>query len=347
MEVFVQHRSYPEKIKELFAAHQMDLGHEPEMISAVDEEWYSILVVDGDRALAHAISPKPIGKTGLYDVEPFMGYGGFLANSDDQSFLQEALFGYSEACRGLKIVAELIRFDPLLLNHQRFMRRAELNVVPAKPVIIVNCENDFETQILHFSAKCRGKLRRGLANFHVRSLDKSREIDSFRNLYEGSITRMATERHWLFSDHFYSKIAASPLFEIQSVWSNDNLAAAAVVGHHPTGSHYILAAHSAEYLTGAGERLIYEIARKGASRGQQRLMLGGGNTPASDDPLLLYKSKFAKTAATFYIGMFVHDRPNFEILQARAMALRPEIRNQSFFLKHRLLSDSAWQAAVP
>jgi hypothetical protein len=341
MEVFVKPRAYPAKFKELFPAHQIDLGHEPEMISALDEEWYSILVVDGHRALAHAIAPKPIGGTGLYDVEPFIGYGGLLTNSDDKYFLHEALLAYSAACRNLNVIAELIRFDPLLLNHQFFIDRDELNVVSAKHVIVVSCENNFEMQVSHFSKSCRSTLRRGLRDYHARVLDKSREIEVFRNLYEGSIARIAADKRWLFSDRFYSAIVASPLFEIQSVWSNNDLAAAALVGQHPTGSHYILAANSAEYLPGAGERLIYEIVRKAAERGHRRLMLGGGNTAALDDPLLRYKSKFGKSAAMFYIGTIVHDRPNFERIQAQAIALRPEIRDRQFFLKHRLLYGPA------
>jgi hypothetical protein len=339
MDVIIEARRYPTKFKEVFAAHQTDLGHQPEMMSAIDEEWYSILVFDGHRALAHAIAPKPIGETGLYDVEPFMGYGGLLVNTNDQCFLREALAAYSGACRSLKVVAELIRFDPLLLNHQFFIDRTELDVIPAKPVIVVSCERDYDRQIWNFSPPCRRRLRRGLQDFSARTLDKSKEIDLFRDLYERALGRVGANRNWGFSDRFYSAIAASPMFEVESVWSNDLLVAAAVIGHHVTAGHYVLAANSEDYLPGAGERLIYEITRNTVARGQRQLMLGGGNTPTSDDPLLRYKARYARDSVTFFVGMMIHDEAKFEMLQVQAIASQPELQNQKYFLKYRLVSN--------
>ena len=338
MQVFVEPRAYHAKFKEFFARAQMDLGHEPEMISALDEDWYSILVVDGARALAHAIAPKPIGRTGLNDVEPLMGYGGLLTSTADRSFLGDALAAYSVACRELKVVAELIRFDPLLLNHTDFLGRREINIVPAKDVVVVSCENDREAQISRFSAPCRRRLRRGLEKFHTRLLEKPREVTLFRDFYERSLVRVGAAKHWFLPDRFYAAITASSLFQIYSVWSDAELAAAALVGHHPTGAHYVLAANAENYPAGAGERLIYEITRDAAGRGERRLMLGGGNTSDPDDPLLRYKSRYAEKPVTFFLGTMVHDRPRFDALQTQAVAARPQISEETFFLKHRLVA---------
>ena len=341
MRVLVQPRAYPPEFMEFFAPNQMDLGHEPEMISAIDEEWYSILVVDRRRVLAHAIAPKRIGDSDLYDVEPFLGYGGLLTNSNDQCFLREALAAYSGACRSLKVIAELIRFDPLLHNCQVFIDHAELAVIPAKRVVIVTCEEDYKTQVSHFAKSRRKELTKSLKNYQARTLDKSEEIGLFRNLYERSLARLGAEKRWLFSDRFYSAIVASSLFEIESIWSGNHLVAAILIGHHATASHALLGGLSDDHPDGASTRIIYEAMRNAIARGQRRLVLGGGLTAAPNDPLLFYKSHFAKETSTFFVGMMVHDRPNFELLQAQAIALRPEIQDRQFFLKHRLVTSSA------
>jgi UDP-N-acetylbacillosamine alanyltransferase len=338
MKVTIERDTYPPEFERLFPPCRRDFCFEAAVQSAIESEWYSIMVTDGGHAFAHVVAPKPIPGTPWCDVEPFMGYTGFLTTSNKNGFLREALAAYSEACRSLRIIAELVRFNPILGNHWPYLGREELEVVAAKSIVVVSCERDEQQQIGHFSRSRRRDLRRGLRELQSRLLDKSSEIDLFRQLYERLLERAGAAPHWRFGNKFYAKVAACPAFEIQSVWSGNRLAAAALIGAHSTAYHYVLAANAEDYPPGAGERLIYEVARRAAENGCRQLVLGGGVTAAPDDSLLLFKARFAREPVTFFIGKMVHDRAKFEEISATAVAARPELANGSYFLKHRLVT---------
>jgi hypothetical protein len=235
----------------------------------------------------------------------------------------------------LRIVAEFVRFSPILENHRPYLGRQELDVGAAKSIVIVSCERDEQRQIGLFSPPCRRRLRRGLGELQARMLDKSSELGLFRQLYERSLERVGAAPHWWFGERFYARVVACPAFEIPSVWSRNRLVSAALIGTHRRAFHYVLAASAEDYPPGSGERLIYQVARRAVQAGCRYLVLGGGNSAAPDDSLLRFKAKFARDPVTFFVGKMVHDRPYFAELCNRAVAARPELAGGSYFLKYR------------
>jgi UDP-N-acetylbacillosamine alanyltransferase len=339
MKVIIERNAYPPEFGRFFPSCALDFCYVAEVQSAIESEWYSITVVDGGRAFAHIVAPKPIPGTAWCDVEPFMGYTGFLTNCTEHSFLGEALAAYSEACRSLRIIAELVRFNPVLGNHQPYLGRAELEVVAAKNIVVVSCEREEQQQIGHFSPPCRRRLRRSLIEQQARLLDKLSEMDVFRQLYERSLERVRAAHYWRFDDRFYARVAACSAFELASVWSGERLVSVALIGAHPTAFHYVLAANAEDYPPGAGERLIYQVARRAAQVGCRCLVLGGGNTAAPDDSLLRFKARFAREPVIFFIGKMIHDRSNFAELCNCAITARPDLAGSSYFLKYGLAAQ--------
>jgi hypothetical protein len=337
MKVAIERNDHPPAFAAFFPPSKADFGFDPAVQSALESEWYGVTISDAGRAFAHMVAPKPISGTPWCDVEPFLGYTGFLATSHDPAFLAEALAAYSDACRSLGIIAELVRFNPVLRNHLPYRDRPELEVAAAKLIVVVTCESDEAAQIEHFSKSRRRDLRRGLNDLQGRLLNKSTEMDRFRHLYECSQERLGTAPQWRFDDRFYAAVAACPAFEIQSVWSEERLAAAALIGKHPKACHYVLAASAEDYPVGASECLIYQSARRAAEAGCRHLVLGGGNTAAADDGLLRFKARFAREAITFFIGKMVHDEANFARISQQAVLARPELGNTPHFLKYRLV----------
>jgi hypothetical protein len=336
MKVNIERNAFPPEFGRFFPPHTTDFGYQAMVQSAIEAEWYGITITDGARAFAHLVAPKAIPGTAWCDVEPFILYTGFLTTSAEPGFLAAALAAYSEACRSLRIIAELVRFNPIPQNHVPFLGRGELDVVAAKSVVVVACETEEERQLGHFSFSGRKIVRRSLRELRGRLLDKSREMDLFRHLYERGLDRLGAAPHWRFGDRFYAAIAACPDFAIESVWSGDRLAGAQLVGMHPTAWHYLLLATADDYPRGTCERLTYQTARQAAAAGCQQAILGGGVTAAPDDGVLLFKARFARELTPFFIGKMVHDKAAFCRVTAAAVAARPALADSGHFLKHRL-----------
>ena len=338
MQVLLTENNHPPQFDVLFAKTSRDAFHESAVLSAVASRWYSVLIIDRGMAFHNAFAPSPIGDTGFSDVEPLMGYAGPLANTADGKFIGNALEAYSAACRELKIVAELVRFNPLLNNHLAFLAQSSIEVICAKRVVVMACSTDEETLLAQFSKGCRRDVRLGLRRYTFRRLAASETI-RFRELYEASVRRLNSDFRWLFSDRLYRAAAGSDLFSIYGVYDWQRLVSASLVLHHETCSHYVLAANAPDYPAGANELLIYGIARESAGRGINRLMLGGGITSSAADGAFRFKQKFAAGALDFHIGKIVHDRASYLCLCAAAAAAVPDLANSPLLMKYRLAQD--------
>lgn len=336
MQVSIGHNRHPDRFSRLIPAASLDLYHQPDVLSLIYPRWLSVLVSHGDQALAGCFEPRPIGDSGLSDVEPAMGYSGLVVNSADPGFIAEALAAYSAACRSERVVAELIRFNPVLADHRPFEDQAAIEVVPAKQVVVCRCSTDPAEVLAGFSSSRRKLVTRTRDRLSARLLEPS-EIDQFRGLYEQAMTRLQAESRWLFDDAFYAGLVRNPRFGVVGVWKSDRLLAACVIGCAAPIAHYVIAANSEDYAEGAGERLIFEAALESARRGADHLILGGGVTGAPDDGLLVFKKRFSPAAAQFYIGKMVHDTEAYERLCAAAVQAHPDRAGSRQLLRYRPL----------
>jgi hypothetical protein len=335
MQVQTQRGGHPPGLQGKIGQQRLDLYHEPETLDLTYDDWWSVLVTEGDQAFASCFGRRPIGDTGLYDVEPVMGYAGLLTNTDDPGFLARALDAYSAACRDLGVVAELIRFNPVLEDHQPFVGQPSVTVLAAKAVVVCHCSEDTDEVLAGFSASRRKLVTRMAGRLTARLLDKAHEIPLFRGLYDAAMVRLDTDGRWRFGDSFYDGVVANPRYAFVSVWKDERLLAACLIGCRPPVAHYVIAANTEDYVEGAGERLIFEAALEAARRGCDQLILGGGVTGAADDGLLVFKKRFAPETRTFHIGKMVHDEANYSALCEAAIAVRPSLKSSRQLLLYR------------
>jgi serine/alanine adding enzyme len=335
MQVQTQRGGHPPGLRDKIGQERLDLYHEPDTLDLIYDDWWSVLITEGDQAFASCFGRRPIGGTGLFDIEPVMGYAGLLTNTVDPSFLARALEAYSAACRDLGVVAELIRFNPLLEDQLPFSGQPSVTVLGAKEVVACRCSENPDAILAGFSASRRKLVTRMAGRLTSRLLDKAHEIHLFRALYDAAMVRLETDAGWRFGDGFYDGVAANPRYAFVSVWKDDRLLAACLIGCRPPIAHYVIAANTADYVEGAGERLIFEAALEAARRGCDQLILGGGVTGAADDGLLVFKERFAPDTRTFHIGKMVHDEARYRALCEAAIAAKPSLNTSRQLLLYR------------
>ena len=336
MKLVLTENFHDARFDQFFPIGRRSAFHEADVLTAIAPKWYSVLIFDGSMAFHNSFCASPIDGTGLFDVEPLLGYAGPLVTTADQDFIRAALELYSNTCSELKIIAELVRFDPMLKNHLSFLPQGKVEITAAKRVIVVSCFSDPANQMSQFSQPCRRRLRAGLRQYRFERLHGAAGFLRFRAQYETSVRRLNLNDRWLFSDQLYDNAAKSDLFATYGVYDGDRLVSSALVVHHPRCSHYMLVASVADYPPGASELLIFGIARECASLGTSHLMLGGGRTAAPDDGLLRFKQKFAKGFCQFHIGHLIHDGRSYRELCDGAIVAEPSLASSSFFLKYRL-----------
>lgn len=323
-----------------FQFERLDAFHTDEVLQVMHGgDWESLLVTDGNRALLHNFSKKLIPGTQWYDCEPLLGYAGPVATARDPEFLESALRLVDEYCRETGIIAQVVRFNPLLENHSLFVDlQSGLQVQLAKHIVIVPCFEEDQRQLAVFTRSRRRDIRRSRDQLQLMLPKGEGEWRRFQSFVSDSLQRVGADNRWFLGDDFFLRAAASDCFVLYSVKDEEGVKSTIAVVHHPLASYVLLAANSEDNQRGFAKCLWFEAALDTARRKIPWLILGGGNSSSSDDSLLRWKLKFAKRPHPFFIGAWTHDHEAFEELCLAASDSRKGTSQR--FLKYR-------DAAVP
>jgi hypothetical protein len=332
--------AHPPELLAHFRAEQLNCFHMPHVLHALfADAWYSVLIEDGSRAWAHTFAASAIGQTGYFDIEPWLGYSGPATNSTDAAFIADALAKYSDFCRQKRIVAELIRFDPLTRNHEALtVRTSALRIIEEKPIVYIQIQADENAQLAGYAPSSRRMVTVGRATLTCRQMDPlTADLNRFLDIYLPSTDRVGADPKWRFDPAFFERLRSLPCCSLWGVFSPDNqLVSTAIMLSGTNVAYYFLAANGDMSVhKGASNILVHGLTRVLAQRGIPWLCLGGGNTMAPDDPLLFFKRKFSSDIRTFPLGFFAHDADALGTLYRKAEAENSAVQNSRMFLRYR------------
>src|SRR5215203_3641715 len=124
---------------------QADVYFLPQYHRAYEKEGdgaaYAFTVTSGGDSFFYPFLLKPIDDT-WFDIETVYGYTGPLSTTTDPDFLNETWRLFSDWCRESKVVAEFIRFNPLLDNTRYVDPACEVKLNRETVVINLDCTCD-------------------------------------------------------------------------------------------------------------------------------------------------------------------------------------------------------------
>ena len=304
------------------------------------EAWYSFFMQKSEDAFLHCFAPSPVADTGYVDAEPWLGYPGFLTNSNSMDFLRRALECYSQECSQHQLVCELIRFEPVLGNDQAFHElHPHLRFIREKPIVYMKLSLSPEALFETYAKNARRNVSSAKrAGYEPLELDiHSSSWMEFVDLYTASMTRVGADAPWHFPPETFSKLQN---LSLSSLWGVRNgagqLVSACLVLSNADIGYYLLAANAnPRRYKGANHLLIHHVASVLGRRGLSWLSLGGGTSSSEDDQLLFFKTRFSKLVFPLPIGFFVHDERRFN-----AWCASSDI-DSKIFLKYRLAARFA------
>jgi hypothetical protein len=333
---------YPQRVSALFDLDGLDLFFAEDVHSLLyGEAWESVLIEDGTNAFVHAFARSPISSTGLYDIEPLLGYSGPLANTTDGEFLRAALTEYSLFCSRSGIVAELIRFNPMLRNHSPLTSLIPgLRVVEHKPIAYIRLSADPNAILQSYARNCRRCTRKGLRLFENRVVDKSSELwQVFVNLYLHAMRVKKANPAWMFDSAFFERLRTSRRTHLIGTFREEEVLSIHTILAGEKTSYALLGANGNATLPhepGASNANLHFGALHMAAQGSSWLCLGGGNSNDPQDPLMRFKASLASEVKPLPLGFFTHDETLMADLCAHADAEDPSITSCLLFLRYRL-----------
>ena len=264
-----------------------------------------------------------------YDIQGAYGYNGLIASTVDSTFIAEFWKEFDFFCQENDIIAEFMRFHPLL-NNQR-LASTKMKTFFSRHTVALDLSLSLdEIWTQQFSSKNRNMIRK--AEKEGVTIVESDDYETFRKLYDGTMTNLNAENYYYFPQSYYDEYQAS--FRDNSILYFAMLDGKVIAGSmfmfSGNYAHYHLSARDREYSKYAANNLIlWHGIQKAKERGCKWFHFGGGTTVDENDSLLIFKQNFSKTKTEFWIGKRVHNQAVYDCIVEQWKAKHPKSYEQN------------------
>ena len=263
------------------------------------------------------------GKT-YYDLITPYGYGGPLVVSctgDKEALIQGFQQAFSDYCQENHVVSEFIRFHPIINNVQDF--ESVYSVSYSRHTVATNLRDYGDPFQSEFSKSCRKGIRRAIRQgVTCEVIEKPDSLDTFIPIYYETLIRNHADSFYFFGKQYFDRclelfrdniVLINALYEGKVIASELYFVWGEYIHSHLSGTLNSFLHLSPDYV------IMNDIMEWGKKNGYYLIFTGGGTTNDPEDPLYLFKKKFAKnTDFDFYIGRRIWDQAAYDALCALA-----------------------------
>lgn len=268
-----------------------------------------------------------------YDLSSPYGYGGWLIEGEETDSLFAA---YERWCKRNRIVAEFVRFHPMVGNHVACCEKYD--VVCLGEVVHMDLSSP-EIIWSNMTSKNRNMVRKadrlGVKVYNGRFPDVFRQ---FKDIYDTTMDKDDADSYYYFSRAFYDSILENLPQNAQVFWAEyeEKMIAASIMLSCNGMMNYHLSGSLHEYSSYAATNLIlYKAALWGCANGCQTLYLGGG-VGSGEDSLFKFKRSFYKGELNrFHIGKRVFLYSEYDELVSLRTKGNESVLNSTFFPRYR------------
>jgi hypothetical protein len=268
---------------------------------------------------------------GFYDLETAYGYGGYFVNTNDRSFLFNALESYKKRCKDENIIAEFIRFHPFNSFPKEHKEFLNMNIMD-RDVVCVDLSLSKNERWQNYSNNTRNILRKCEKELIFK---KSGNLEKFIELYIKTMNKNSASEFYYFDKKYFETMITFENVELYEVLKDEEIISSAffifgedIVHYHLSANNYELRKYNANYFI---LDCIFDVAK---SRNKNYFLLGGGTSSSKDDTLFKFKNKFSFFKKPFYISGKIFDLDIYKQYVKMWEEQFPEQIN--YFLKYRL-----------
>lgn len=260
-----------------------------------------------------------------YDIQGAYGYNGLISSTNDDSFINNFWQCFDRYCQENDIVAEFMRFHPLLQNHK--YASTKMKIFYSRKTIALDLRTD-DIWMHHISSKNRNMIRKAIKEGVY--IVESDDYESFRKLYNNTMKDLDANDFYFFPQSYYERykqVFHEKSFLCFAMYEGEIIAGSMFMMSDNI-THYHLSARDRRYSSYAANNLILWYAIQKAKECNCRWFhLGGGTTESDDDSLLKFKKEFSKDIAEFWIGKRIHNQEVYEKIVEQWKINYPESYN--------------------
>lgn len=271
-----------------------------------------------------------------FDITTPYGYGGPIIleiKGNKERLLREYKDQFAKYCKDNKIIAEFIRFHPILRNDLDFNN--VVNTFFARKTVATVVKDSDDPFQEEFSRSARKSIRRVLRrDFDYEIIRRPENLKNFIKIYEDTMNRNDANDFYYFSTEYFENLLK--YFKDQVLTINviveDACIASGLYFVYGKYLHAHLSGTSSEYLEYSPAYLLkYLTCEWSNENGIDYIHYGGGTTNNPEDSLLKFKSKFTKKGLLdFHIGKKIYDKTIYD-----KMVNKSKKNHSNYFPKYR------------
>ena len=299
------------------------------LYETADEKAFCAICEDTGNVLLMPFIRKEI--EGYYDFETPYGYGGPIANTQNEDWVVYALSEMENLFRKEKYICGFIRFHSLLRNDELCKKR--INVLFDRNTIAINTsESEEQIWMGQITSKNRNMIRKAEKNNLVYKAEHDFEsLDEFISLYNSTMRRLNADSFYFFDRSYYNNFCNSFKGKafLGTVRKEEELICAALFMYSKDFGHYHLEGSNSNYSgLAANNYLLWKTAIEFNKLGVKEFHLGGGYNSKADNSLFKFKQAFSNNVKEFYIGKWIFNNDKYNEIKNNWMKRNPDKINK-------------------
>lgn len=279
--------------------------------------------------------------TGYFDIVTPYGYGGPVTNCEDYDFLNEAYQSFYKEAIKRKIIAEVIKFHPLLNNHLflKDIYNGNIQKVCSTIYVEMDVDEDYRWRKIYTHAN-RKNINKAKRNNAVVKFGQDDEIwQAFNNLYNATLRVNKVKEFYYFSLEYFENIRKYLVnnYVLVSCIIDGKIVAVMLVFLGGIYAYCHLIGTEREVMSvGVNNLLHHELILWCKQKRYTKLLIGGGRTNSDNDLLLKFKKNFSDKTSAFYVGEYVLNSEIYNKLCKEWSLKNPGRQVSNCLLKYRL-----------
>lgn len=268
---------------------------------------------DGELAL-YPFLKNPITTLGYeldkeyYDIQGAYGYNGLISSTDSREFIEAFWKEFDLWCQDNNIVAEFMRFHPIMKNH--LLGEGHFKLIRDRNTVYLDLTQSEEDIFAGFDKGTRQHIRKAAKSIEIRPAERNEEsVQIFNRIYRENMEHVNSIPYLFFNLQHFRNMFEMENIEFFIAWQGDTPIAcySGLVSEEYYGNY--LRASLTEYnRTGVNTLMYWSMIQSAKAHGCHYVHFGGGTSGNPDNSLLHYKMNFSKTLSEFWIGKKIHNQ---------------------------------------
>lgn len=271
---------------------------------------------DAEKIFLKSFLLRDIPASDYYDITNAYGFGGYLCNSKDELFIENALKTFTRTATAENVIGEVIKINPY--ENAIYANQKQYAQTVMREVVSVPLTDSIDQIFKNYTHANRKNIKKAERYGFSHSTDNDEQAwTNFTHLYHLTMDSNKAADFYYFSKTYFQKLAKQipDNYLLINIKDHNKTVASLLILHDQQHAYCHLLGNDPDYFQYGINNYIYHLAiGECKALGFKHLLLGGGRTNRKDDSLFKYKQNFSNTLMEFMVGEVIFNQEAYKNL---------------------------------